>query len=134
MGLKGHEGFLILLILVIVSYIFFFVSFASSKVNAEQEKAGTVSMFADLMKAVEKSQAELLEVVEMGQRAAELRSQVFIRELQTEISELRNRCSSLSQLTQSQDHVSFFKVSIKTRLKFFVFVFYAPICNQNIYY
>lgn len=84
-------------------------SLAGIQVNAEQEKAGTVSMFADLMKAVEKSQAELLEVVEMGQRAAELRSQVFIRELQTEISELRNRCSSLSQLTQSQDHVSFFK-------------------------
>uniref|UniRef100_A0A671NY84 E3 ubiquitin-protein ligase TRIM39-like n=1 Tax=Sinocyclocheilus anshuiensis TaxID=1608454 RepID=A0A671NY84_9TELE len=100
-----------------VCYIFF-VSFACSKVNAEQEKAGTVSMFAELMKAVEKSQAELLEVVEMGQRAAELRSQAFIRELQTEISEIRNRCSSLNQLTQSQDHVSFFKVSFKTRLKF----------------
>ncbi|KAL0203251.1 hypothetical protein M9458_001269, partial [Cirrhinus mrigala] len=53
--------------------------------------------------------AELLEVVEMGQRAAELRSQAFIRELQTEISDLRNRCSTLTQLTQSQDHVSFFK-------------------------
>ncbi|XP_016151156.1 E3 ubiquitin-protein ligase TRIM39-like [Sinocyclocheilus grahami] len=84
-------------------------SLAEIQVNAEQEKAGTVSMFAELMKAVEKSQAELLEVVEMGQRAAELRSQAFIRELQMEISELRNRCSSLSQLTQSQDHVSFFK-------------------------
>ncbi|XP_059407611.1 E3 ubiquitin-protein ligase TRIM21 [Carassius carassius] len=84
-------------------------SLAVIQVNAEQEKAGTVGMFAELMKAVEKSQAELLEVVEMGQRAAELRSQAFIRELQTEISELRNKCSSLSQLTQSQDHVSFFK-------------------------
>uniref|UniRef100_A0A673JZQ5 Bloodthirsty-related gene family, member 1 n=1 Tax=Sinocyclocheilus rhinocerous TaxID=307959 RepID=A0A673JZQ5_9TELE len=90
--------------------------FVYGSVNAEQEKAGTVSMFAELMKAVEKSQAELLEVVEMGQRAAELRSQAFIRELQTEISELRNRCSSLNQLTQSQDQVSFFKVSFKTSL------------------
>lgn len=67
-------------------------------------------MFAELMKAVEKSQAELLEVVEMGQRAAELRSQAFIRELQTEISELKKRCSNLNQLTQSQDHLTFFKV------------------------
>ncbi|ROL46438.1 Nuclear factor 7, ovary [Anabarilius grahami] len=84
-------------------------SLAEIQVNAEQEKAGTVSMFAELMKAVEKSQAELLEVVEMGQRAAELRSQAFIRELQTEISELKQRCSNLNQLTQSQDHLTFFK-------------------------
>ncbi|XP_016383479.1 E3 ubiquitin-protein ligase TRIM39-like [Sinocyclocheilus rhinocerous] len=84
-------------------------SLAEIQVNAEREKAGTVSMFAELMKAVEKSQAELLEVVEMGQQAAELRSQAFIRDLQTEISELRNRFSDINQLTQSQDHVSFFK-------------------------
>ncbi len=109
MGLK-ERGFLILLSLLIFCYIFFFVSFVCFKVNAEREKAGTVSMFAELMKAVEKSQAELLEVVEMGQRAAELRSQAFIRDLQTEIFELRNRCSTINQLAQSQDHVSFFKV------------------------
>ncbi|KAL1281975.1 hypothetical protein QQF64_000778 [Cirrhinus molitorella] len=84
-------------------------SLAEIQVNAEQEKACTVSMFAELMQAIEKSQAELLEVVEMGQRAAELRSQAFIRELQAEISDLRNRCSTLTQFTQSQDHVSFFK-------------------------
>ncbi|XP_043105811.1 E3 ubiquitin-protein ligase TRIM21 [Puntigrus tetrazona] len=84
-------------------------SLAEIQVNAEREKAGTASMFAELTQAVEKSQAELLEVVEMGQRAAELRSQAFIRDLQTEISELRNRCSTINQLTQSQDHVSFFK-------------------------
>lgn len=76
-------------------------------------------MFAELMKAVEKSQAELLEVVEMGQRAAELRSQAFIRELQTEISELKQRYSNLNQLTQSQDHLTFFKVSSEYRLKLF---------------
>ncbi len=97
MGLK-ERGFLILLILLIVCYIFFFVSFVCFKVNAEQEKAGTVSMFAELMKAVEKSQAELLEVVEMGQRAAELRSQAFIRDLQMEIFELRNRCSTIKSV------------------------------------
>ncbi|KAG1956316.1 E3 ubiquitin-protein ligase TRIM39 [Pimephales promelas] len=84
-------------------------SLAEIQVIAEEEKVGTVSLFAELMKAIEKSQAELLEVVEMGQRAAELRSQAFIRELQTEISELKQRCSNLNQLTQSQDHLTFFK-------------------------
>lgn len=69
-------------------------------------------MFGELMSAVERSQAELLEVVEMGRRAAELRSQAFIRDLETEIVDLRKRSSNLNQLVQSQDHFTFFKVYI----------------------
>ncbi|XP_051560451.1 zinc-binding protein A33-like isoform X2 [Myxocyprinus asiaticus] len=84
-------------------------SLTEIQVNAEREAAGTVSMFSTLMSAVERSQAELLEVVEMGRRAAELRSQAFIRDLQMEISELRQRCSTLNQLAQSQDPFTFFK-------------------------
>ncbi|XP_051993565.1 E3 ubiquitin-protein ligase TRIM39-like [Xyrauchen texanus] len=84
-------------------------SLTEIEVKAEQEAAGTVSMFSALMSAVERSQTELLQVVEMGRRAAELRSQDFIRDLQMEISELRNRCSTLNQLSQSQDHFTFFK-------------------------
>ncbi|XP_051558267.1 E3 ubiquitin-protein ligase TRIM39-like [Myxocyprinus asiaticus] len=84
-------------------------SLAEIQLNAEREAVGTVRMFGALMSAVERSQAELLEVVEMGRRAAELRSQAFIRDLQMEISELRQRCSTLNQLAQSQDHFTFFK-------------------------
>lgn len=62
------------------------------------------------MSAVERSQAELLEVVEMGRRAAELRSQALIRDLEMEIANLRKRSANLSQLVQSQDHFTFFKV------------------------
>lgn len=69
-------------------------------------------MFGELMSAMERSQAELLEVVEMGRRAAELRSQAFIRDLEMEISDLRKRSSNLNQLAQSQDHFTFFKVYI----------------------
>ncbi|KAI7810993.1 E3 ubiquitin-protein ligase TRIM7 isoform X2 [Triplophysa rosa] len=76
---------------------------------ADQEIAGTVSTFGELMSAVERSQAELLEVVEMGRRAAELRSQAFIRDLEMEIANLRKRSGNLSQLVQSQDHFTFFK-------------------------
>lgn len=82
--------------------------------NAQQEAEITVSMFRALIGSLERSQAEVLEVVEMGRAAAELRSQALIRDLQLEITELRKRISMLSQLCQSNDYFSFFKVRTTT--------------------
>lgn len=82
--------------------------------NAQQEVEITVSMFRTLIGSLERSQAEALEVVEMGRAAAELRSQALIRDLQLEISELRKRSSTLTQLSQLNDHFSFFKVRTTT--------------------
>lgn len=73
-----------------------------------------MSMFRALISSLERSQAEVLEVVEMGRAAAELRSQALIRDLQLEITELRKRISMLSQLCQSNDYFSFFKVRTTT--------------------
>ncbi|CAB1327042.1 unnamed protein product [Coregonus sp. 'balchen'] len=53
--------------------------------------------------------AEILEVIEMSQRAAQHRGQSLIRDLEQEISELRKRSASLTQLAQSDDYVLFFK-------------------------
>ncbi|MCI4394764.1 hypothetical protein PGIGA_G00172420 [Pangasianodon gigas] len=85
------------------------MSLANIQANAQQEVEITLSMFRALVSSLERSQAEVLEVVEMGRAAAELRSQGLIRDLQLEISELRKRSSALSELSQSNDHFSFFK-------------------------
>ncbi|KAI5616384.1 E3 ubiquitin-protein ligase TRIM21 [Silurus asotus] len=85
------------------------MSLADIQANAQQEVEITVSLFRALVNSLDRSQAEVLEVVEMGRAAAELRSQALIRDLQLEISELRKRSSTLSQLSQSNDHFSFFK-------------------------
>ncbi|KAI4894606.1 hypothetical protein NFI96_012466, partial [Prochilodus magdalenae] len=77
--------------------------------NAQQEAEVTVSMFRALLSAMERCQSELLEVVQMGRMAAELRSQALIRDLQQEIAELRKRSGAITQLTQSTDYISFFK-------------------------
>ncbi|XP_053475435.1 nuclear factor 7, ovary isoform X2 [Ictalurus furcatus] len=85
------------------------ISLVNIQENAQQEAEITVSMFRALIGSLERSQAEVLEVVEMGRAAAELRSQALIRDLQLEITELRKRISTLSQLCQSNDYFSFFK-------------------------
>ncbi|XP_038837309.1 probable E3 ubiquitin-protein ligase TRIML1 [Salvelinus namaycush] len=76
---------------------------------AEHETAGSMHVFSALVSSVERSQAELLEVIEMSQRAAQHRGQTLIRDLQQEISELRKRSATLTQLAQSDDYVLFFK-------------------------
>ncbi|XP_071264051.1 E3 ubiquitin-protein ligase TRIM21-like isoform X2 [Salvelinus alpinus] len=76
---------------------------------AEHETAGSMHVFSALVSSVERSQAELLEVIEMSQRAAQHRGQTLIRDLEQEISELRKRSATLTQLAQSDDYVLFFK-------------------------
>uniref|UniRef100_A0A4W5PZ92 Bloodthirsty-related gene family, member 1 n=1 Tax=Hucho hucho TaxID=62062 RepID=A0A4W5PZ92_9TELE len=76
---------------------------------AEHETEGTMHVFSALVSSVERSQAELLEVIEMSQRAAQHRGQTLIRDLEKEISELRKRSATLTQLAQSDNYVLFFK-------------------------
>uniref|UniRef100_A0A4W5NKA8 Bloodthirsty-related gene family, member 1 n=1 Tax=Hucho hucho TaxID=62062 RepID=A0A4W5NKA8_9TELE len=76
---------------------------------AEHETEGSMHVFSALVSSVERSQAELLEVIEMSQRAAQHRGQTLIRDLEKEISELRKRSATLTQLAQSDNYVLFFK-------------------------
>ncbi|XP_028831022.1 E3 ubiquitin-protein ligase TRIM39 [Denticeps clupeoides] len=84
-------------------------SLANIQASADKESQGTISVFAELMASIERSQAELLEVVEMGRRAAELRAQAIVRDLEQEIAELKERIATLSELSQSNDHIMFLK-------------------------
>ncbi|XP_026879438.2 E3 ubiquitin-protein ligase TRIM39 [Electrophorus electricus] len=77
--------------------------------NAQQEVEVTLSMFRILVSAVDRTQAEMLEVVEVGRVAAELRSQALIKDLQLEIDELRKRSDTIAQLARSNDHFNFFR-------------------------
>ncbi|KAM9449991.1 E3 ubiquitin-protein ligase TRIM39 [Clarias gariepinus] len=85
------------------------MSLVNIQVNTQHEVEITESMFRAMISSLERSQAEMLEVVQVGRAAAELRSQALIRDLQLEITELRKRSSTLSQLSQTPDHLSFFK-------------------------
>ncbi|XP_068583129.1 E3 ubiquitin-protein ligase TRIM39 [Cebidichthys violaceus] len=76
---------------------------------AERETDGTVCMFSKLISSLERCQSEVVEVVEMTQRAAEHRAQGLLRELEEEIAELKKRSSSLSQLALSEDYILFLR-------------------------
>ncbi|XP_032355311.1 nuclear factor 7, brain isoform X2 [Etheostoma spectabile] len=71
----------------------------------EHETVGSVSMLSELISAIQRSQAELMEVMEMSRRAAEHQADSMIRQLELEIEELGRRESALAQLAQSDDYM-----------------------------
>lgn len=76
----------------------------------EKETAGSVCMFSMLSSAIERSQAELLEVMEINRRAAEQQADAMVKQLEKEIEELKTRDRALGELAQSDDHVHCVKV------------------------
>lgn len=76
----------------------------------ELETAGSICLFSALVSAIERSQAELMEVMEMSRRAAEHQADAVIRQLELEVEELRRRESALAELVQSDDHIHCVKV------------------------
>lgn len=83
----------------------------------ELETTGSVCLFSTLMSTFERSQAELMEVMEMSRRAAEHQADAMIRQLELEVAELRRRESALAELARSDDHIHCIKVSEEIRQK-----------------
>ncbi|XP_069028284.1 E3 ubiquitin-protein ligase TRIM39 [Embiotoca jacksoni] len=81
------------------------MSVAELQLAVEQKTAGSVRLFSALVSAIERSQAELLEVMEINRRAAQHQANATIRQLELEVEELRRRESLLNKLAQSDDHI-----------------------------
>ncbi|KAK2913436.1 hypothetical protein Q8A67_001835 [Cirrhinus molitorella] len=75
------------------------------KKSTKREKAASVELFSDLMRSIERCQAELLEMMEEKQKAAEKQDEDHIQELQQEITELTMRNTELDHLLQTEDHL-----------------------------
>ncbi|XP_058252055.1 E3 ubiquitin-protein ligase TRIM21-like isoform X2 [Hemibagrus wyckioides] len=81
-----------------------------NKKTTEKEKSDFVEIFSNLMSCIERSQAELLKVMEEKQKAAERRAEEFIKELEQEITELKRRNTELEQLSHTEDHLHLLQI------------------------
>ncbi|XP_055764509.1 E3 ubiquitin-protein ligase TRIM21-like [Salvelinus fontinalis] len=72
-----------------------------SQRDAEREIAGSVEVFTALVRSIERSQGEVIEVVEEKQKAAERQAEGLIEELEQEITELLRRGTELDPLHQN---------------------------------
>ena len=85
--------------------------------SAERETQGSVRVFSALVESIERSQAELLEVIEINRRSAEHQAEGMIRELEQEVLELRKRSCALGNLLRTDNYVKCLTVSA-TRTSF----------------
>ncbi|XP_053488770.1 E3 ubiquitin-protein ligase TRIM39-like [Ictalurus furcatus] len=81
-----------------------------SKRNTEKEKSDSIEVFSALIRSIERSQAELLEVMERKQKAAEKQAEGLIKELEQEIDELKRRDTELEQLSHTDDHLHLLQI------------------------
>ncbi|XP_072543272.1 E3 ubiquitin-protein ligase TRIM39-like [Salminus brasiliensis] len=85
-------------------------SVEANQKSTEKEKADSVEVFRALLRCIERSQAELLEVMEEKQKAAERQAEEFIKELEQEITELKRRDTELEQLSHTEDHLHLLQI------------------------
>ncbi|XP_060765202.1 E3 ubiquitin-protein ligase TRIM39-like [Neoarius graeffei] len=81
-----------------------------SKCDRSKEKADSVEVFTALIRSIERSQAELLEVMEEKQRAAERQAEGLIKELEQEITVLKRRDTELEQLSHTEEHLHLLQI------------------------
>ncbi|XP_058251154.1 zinc-binding protein A33-like [Hemibagrus wyckioides] len=81
-----------------------------SKRSTEKEKADSVEFFTALCCSIERSQAELLEVMEEKQKAAERQAEGLIKELEQEITVLKRRDTELEQLSHTEEHLHLLQI------------------------
>ncbi|XP_009301252.1 E3 ubiquitin-protein ligase TRIM21 isoform X1 [Danio rerio] len=80
------------------------------KKNTAREKVSCVELFSDLLRSLERCQAELLKIIEEKQKAAEKQEEELIQELQQEITELKMRNTELDHLSSTEDHLQLLQI------------------------
>ncbi|XP_034530065.1 E3 ubiquitin-protein ligase TRIM39-like [Notolabrus celidotus] len=87
-----------------------------SKEEADQETATSVEVYTALIQSVERSLAEVLDMIEAKHKTTEKQAEGFIKEVEEEISELSKRSTELEQLSHNEDHLQFLQkfMSLKT--------------------
>uniref|UniRef100_A0AAX7VLF5 E3 ubiquitin-protein ligase TRIM39-like n=2 Tax=Astatotilapia calliptera TaxID=8154 RepID=A0AAX7VLF5_ASTCA len=76
-----------------------------SKVNSKRDIERSVQVFSALIRTMERNQAELVEMIQRRQAAAEQRADRLVAELELEITELQRRRSEMEQLFHTDDHL-----------------------------
>ncbi|XP_028998405.2 E3 ubiquitin-protein ligase TRIM39-like [Betta splendens] len=78
-----------------------------SKETARRDTEESTEIFTLLFQSMERSQAELMAVIQRKQAAAEQRAQRLITELQLDISELKRKRKEMEQVSLTEDHFHF---------------------------
>ncbi|XP_070785522.1 E3 ubiquitin-protein ligase TRIM39-like [Enoplosus armatus] len=76
-----------------------------SKKNSKRAIVESMEVFSTLFRSLERSQAELVEMIQRKQAAAEQKAERLITELELEITELERKRREMEQLSCTEDHL-----------------------------
>ncbi|XP_055085124.1 E3 ubiquitin-protein ligase TRIM39 isoform X2 [Periophthalmus magnuspinnatus] len=79
-----------------------------NKASAQKEVEESVQVFSDLVRSIQRTQAELVLVIEEKQRQTEQWAEGLMTHLEQEISELKRRHADLENVART-DHINFLK-------------------------
>lgn len=91
--------------------------FVVSQRRTQKEVVHSMEVFDELMRCVERNQAELLRTMKEKQRAAEQRAEEFVKELEEGFAELKRRDAELEQLSRTDDPLHFLQVRVRLFLR-----------------
>uniref|UniRef100_A0A8P4GGC5 Uncharacterized protein n=1 Tax=Dicentrarchus labrax TaxID=13489 RepID=A0A8P4GGC5_DICLA len=77
-----------------------------SRESADREKAVSVHVFTKLKEAIERNQVKVTEIIEEKHKTAEKQADGFIKKLEQEISELKQKNAEMKQLSHTEDHLN----------------------------
>lgn len=78
--------------------------------NSKKDIEDSRTVFSTLLRSIERSQAELIEVIQRQQKAAEKRAKGLIAELEQEIINLERHRSKVAQLSDTEDSLHLLQV------------------------
>ncbi|XP_056298278.1 zinc finger protein RFP-like isoform X2 [Pseudoliparis swirei] len=81
------------------------LSSTEQELAVERNTAGSVCLFSELVSAIERSQAKLMETMDASRVAAALQAGAMKRQLELELEELQRRESGLAELALSEDYI-----------------------------
>ncbi|MBN3313448.1 ERMAP protein, partial [Atractosteus spatula] len=84
--------------------------FLSRQASTQREAEDSLQVFSALLRALERTQAQLIEVFEQKQKMAERRAEGLIKKLEQEIAALQRRSTELEQFSHTEDYLHFLQV------------------------
>ncbi|XP_061816571.1 E3 ubiquitin-protein ligase TRIM39 [Nerophis lumbriciformis] len=81
------------------------ISVANMKLAVEQETASSVCIFSELVAAIERSQADLIDSMEVNRKTSEQLADTMVQQLEQEVKELQQRERAVAKLSTSDDYV-----------------------------
>lgn len=85
--------------------------FVSSQHSAQAALDQSECIFTELVCSIERRRTEVKDLIRGHERAAVSQAETVLQQLEQEITELKKKHAEIEELSQTEDHITFFQVT-----------------------